>query len=109
MPTPSSKSTRAERLAQPLAREVAEQVAADHGVCIRPVSLRRKNTATGATEVIDAPCGSALESRCPACARHKRSLRRTRCEEGRRLFPDRLDGVAGAMDAARVRALATAA
>ncbi|MFD3685742.1 replication initiator [Nocardiopsis sp. NPDC058631] len=82
MPTPTGKSTRAERLAQPLAREVAEQVAADHGVCIRPVSLRRTNLATGATEVIDVPCGSTLESRCPACAKRKRSLRRTQCEEG---------------------------
>ncbi|MDT0331029.1 replication initiator [Nocardiopsis lambiniae] len=82
MPTPTGKSTRAERLAQPLAREVAEQVAADHGVCIRPVSLRRTNIATGATEVIDVPCGSTLESRCPACAKRKRSLRRSQCEEG---------------------------
>ncbi|MES0832243.1 replication initiator [Nocardiopsis tropica] len=109
MPTPTGKSTRAERLAQPLAREVAEQVAADHGVRIRPVSLRRTNIATGATEVIDAPCGSTLESRCPTCARHQRSLRRTWYEEGRHLFPDRLDEVADAMDAARVKALATAA
>ncbi|WP_150255115.1 replication initiator [Nocardiopsis deserti] len=82
MPTPTGKSTRAERLAQPLAREVAEQVAADHGVCIRPVSLRRTDIATGATEVIDVPCGSTLESRCPACAKRKRSLRRSQCEEG---------------------------
>ncbi|MGW5876884.1 replication initiator [Nocardiopsis terrae] len=82
MPTPTGKSTRAERLAQPLAREVAEQVAADHGVCIRPVSLRRTNIATGTTEVIDVPCGSTLESRCPACAKRKRSLRRSQCEEG---------------------------
>ncbi|WP_160050665.1 replication initiator [Nocardiopsis sp. FR4] len=82
MPTPTGKTTRAERLAQPLAREVAEQVAADHGVCIRPVSLRRTGIATGQTEVIDVPCGSTLESRCPACARRKRSLRRTQCEEG---------------------------
>ncbi|WP_330359721.1 MULTISPECIES: replication initiator [Nocardiopsis] len=82
MPTPAGKSTRAERLAQPLAREVAEQAAADHGVCIRPVSLRRTDTATGATEVIDVPCGSKLESRCPACAKRERSLRRTQREEG---------------------------
>ncbi|MFB8765967.1 replication initiator [Nocardiopsis alba] len=82
MPTPTGKTTRAERLAQPLAREVAEQVAADHGLCIRPVSLRRMNIATGATEVIDVPCGSTLESRCPACAKRKRSLRRSQCEEG---------------------------
>ncbi|WP_160051140.1 replication initiator [Nocardiopsis sp. FR26] len=82
MPTHTGKSTRAERLAQPLAREVAEQVAADHGVCIRPVSLRRTNIATGQIEIIDVPCGSTLESRCPACAKRKRSLRRTQCEEG---------------------------
>ncbi|MEU3229634.1 replication initiator [Nocardiopsis alba] len=82
MPTPTGKSTRAERLAQPLAREVAEQVAADHGVCIRPVSLRRTDIGTGRTEVIDVPCGSTLESRCPACAKRKRSLRRSQCEEG---------------------------
>lgn len=75
MPTPTGKSTRAERLAQPLAREVDEQVAADHGVCIRPVSLRRTDITTGTTEMNDVPCGSALESRCPACAKRKRSLR----------------------------------
>src|SRR5690606_23267059 len=74
MPTPTGKTTRGERLAQPLARVVAEQVAADHGVCIRPVALRRSDTTTGASEVIDVPCGSTLESRCPACARRKRSL-----------------------------------
>ncbi|AFR10243.1 hypothetical protein B005_2296 [Nocardiopsis alba ATCC BAA-2165] len=66
MPTPTGKSTRAERLAQPLAREVAEQVAADHGVCIRPVSLRRTDIGTGRTEVIDVPCGATIEARCPA-------------------------------------------
>ncbi|OLT29472.1 replication initiation protein [Nocardiopsis sp. CNR-923] len=82
MPNPTGKSTRAERLAQPLAREVAEQVAADHGVCIRPVSLRRTDIGTGETEIVDVPCGSTLESRCPACAKRKRSLRRTQCEEG---------------------------
>ncbi|GAA3738348.1 hypothetical protein HDA32_005318 [Spinactinospora alkalitolerans] len=82
MPTPTGKTTRAERLAQPLAREVAEQIAADKGVCIQPVSLRRTDLATGATEIVDVPCGSTLESRCTACARRKRSIRRTQCEEG---------------------------
>ncbi|PSK88731.1 hypothetical protein CLV63_12917 [Murinocardiopsis flavida] len=82
MPTPTGKSTRAERLAQPLAREVAETIAADKGVCIRPVSLRRTDLGTGRTEIIDVPCGSTLESRCPACAKRKRSIRRTQCEEG---------------------------
>ncbi|MFW5415472.1 replication initiation protein [Nocardiopsis sp. CNT-189] len=82
MPTVTGKTTRAERLAQPLAREVAEQIAADKGVCIRPVSLRRTDIATGRTEIIDVPCGATLESRCPACAKRKRSIRRTQCEEG---------------------------
>ncbi|MBB6000333.1 hypothetical protein HNR25_004084 [Streptomonospora salina] len=82
MPTPTGKSTRAERQAQPLAREVAEQIAADKGVCIRPVSLRRTDITTGRTEIVDVPCNSTLESRCPACAKRKRSIRRTQCEEG---------------------------
>ncbi|MUL43086.1 replication initiation protein [Streptomonospora sp. PA3] len=82
MPTPTGKSTRAERQAQPLAREVAEQIAAGKGVCIRPVSLRRTDIATGQTEIVDVPCNSTLESRCPACAKRKRSIRRTQCEEG---------------------------
>jgi len=82
VPTVTGKTTRAERLAQPLAREVAEQIAADKGVCIRPVSLRRTDIATGETEIIDVPCGTTLESRCPACAKRKRSIRRTQCEEG---------------------------
>ncbi len=82
MPTPTGKTTRAERQAQPLARDVAEQVATDKGVCIRPVSLRRTDTTTGATEIVDVPCGATLESRCPACAKRKRSIRRSQCEEG---------------------------
>lgn len=82
MPTPTGKSTRAERQAQPLARDVAEQVAADKGVCIRPVSLRRTDVTTGASEIVDVPCGSTLESRCPACAKRKRSIRQSQCEQG---------------------------
>ncbi|TDQ53012.1 replication initiator [Actinorugispora endophytica] len=82
MPTPTGKTTRAERLAQPLAREVAEQIATDKGVCIRPVSLRRTDLDSGRTEIVDVPCGSTLESKCPACAKRKRSLRRSQCEEG---------------------------
>lgn len=82
MPTPTGKSTRAERMAQPLAREVAEQIATDKGVCIRPVSLRRTDLDSGKSEIVDVPCGSTLESRCPACAKRKRSLRRSQCEEG---------------------------
>ncbi|TQN28326.1 hypothetical protein FHX37_3660 [Haloactinospora alba] len=82
MPTPTGKTTRAERQAQPLAKDVAEQVATDNGVCIRPVSLRRTNLDTGASEIVDVPCGSTLDSQCPACAARKRSLRRSQCEEG---------------------------
>ncbi|MDA0568065.1 helitron helicase-like domain-containing protein [Streptomonospora sp. S1-112] len=88
MPTPTGKTTRAERLAQPLAREVAETIAAEKGVCIRPVALRRTDITTGRTEIIDVPCGATLESRCPACARRKRSIRRTQCEEGWHLDHD---------------------
>jgi hypothetical protein len=34
-------------MAQPLAQEVAEQIAADNGVRIHPVALRRTDLATG--------------------------------------------------------------
>ncbi|GLX05449.1 replication initiator [Microbispora sp. NBRC 16548] len=58
------------RMAQPLARDVVEEIAKQYGVCIRPVPLRRQDILTGQVEVIDVPCGATLESKCPPCARH---------------------------------------
>lgn len=55
MPTPTGKSTRAERMAQPLAREVAETIAAEEGVCTHPVSLRRTDLSSGQNETVNVP------------------------------------------------------
>ncbi|WP_325052940.1 replication initiator [Actinomadura sp. WAC 06369] len=66
----------------PLARGVLEQVAIDHGVCIRPVPMRRVDLHTGTSEVINVPCGHTLASVCPPCAERKRKLRAVQCRQG---------------------------
>ncbi|MGW0202087.1 replication initiator [Nonomuraea sp. NPDC003201] len=73
---------RALRMAQPLARDVMEEVAKQYGVCIRPIALKRLDTYTGQTEIIDVPCGATLDSTCPPCAKRNRQLRMAQCREG---------------------------
>ncbi|MEQ4721661.1 replication initiator [Nonomuraea sp. B19D2] len=73
---------RAVRQAMPLAREVAEEVAKQYGVCIRPVPLKRLDTHTGTWEIIDVPCGATLDATCPPCAKRNRQLRMAQCREG---------------------------
>jgi len=73
---------RSVRQAMPLAREVVEHIAIDYGVCIRPVPMRRIDTHTGASEIIDVPCGATLETVCPPCAKRNRQLRMAQCREG---------------------------
>ncbi|MGW9210643.1 replication initiator [Embleya sp. NPDC055664] len=75
-------STRAERARMPLAREVVRAVAQEHGVCVRPIALRRTDVVTGETTVVDVPCGATLASVCPSCAERKRRLRMAQCREG---------------------------
>ena len=81
-PTVSTcRTTRAQRMAMPLAREVVRDLAVEHGACIRPVQLRRTNLDTGETDLL-VPCGHTLASVCPACAERARSLRTAQCREG---------------------------
>ena len=49
----------------PLAREVAHDLAVEHGACIRPVQLRRTNVETGDVDQVLVPCGHTLASRLP--------------------------------------------
>jgi hypothetical protein len=65
-----------------MARDVLEEVAKLHGVCIRPIPLKRLDTATGKSEIIDVPCGATLDSKCPPCAKRNRQLRMAQCREG---------------------------
>ena len=66
----------------PLARAVLEAVAIEHGVCIRPVPMRRTDLHTGVSEVVYVPCNHTLASACPPCAERKRSLRASQCNQG---------------------------
>jgi len=66
----------------PLARQVVKAVAVEHGVCVRPVPMRRVNLATGEAERFDVPCGHTLASVCPSCAERKRKLRAVQCAQG---------------------------
>ena len=78
-PRPGS---RAARMLMPRSVDVVKDLAADYGVCIRPVSLRRTDLDTGVTEVIDLPCGATQEAKCPACAARARKLRQQQIREG---------------------------
>ena len=74
--------SRAARLALPRAVDALKDLAAEHGVCIRPVALRRTDLTTGQTELIDLPCGATLEAKCPPCAKRARRLRQVQIREG---------------------------
>jgi hypothetical protein len=75
-------TTRAQRMAMPLARNVIRDLAVEHGACIRPIQLRRRNLDTGEIDQILVPCGHTLASVCPACAERNKSLRAGQCREG---------------------------
>ena len=75
-------STRADRMAMPLARDSIRKIAEASGGCMRPVQLRRTDTVTGQSETIMIPCGATLASICPPCAERAKSLRVSQCREG---------------------------
>ncbi|MDL4819295.1 replication initiator [Actinomadura opuntiae] len=82
--TPAAESTSEPvvKTLAPLARGVLEAVAVEHGVCVRPVPMRRVDLHTGAAEVVYVPCGHTLASVCPSCAERKRKLRAVQCRQG---------------------------
>ena len=57
-------------------------VAAEHGVCVRPVLRKVHDRATGEVHKLVIPCGSTREYLCPPCATKARRLRMQQCEEG---------------------------
>ncbi|WP_424537196.1 replication initiator [Sphaerisporangium viridialbum] len=64
------------------ARDVAELVATENGVCVRTLAMRVTDTVTGRTETVEMPCGATLESKCVPCARRNRQVRMAQCREG---------------------------
>lgn len=66
----------------PVAKHLVEAAAISYGVCVHPVPVRRIDQETGATDIVDVPCGATLESKCPPCAARARSLRIAQCRAG---------------------------
>ena len=79
VPRPGS---RADRMAQPLAADVLRVLAEKAGVCVKPLAIRRIDTATGVTSILDVPCGARLASKCKPCAERNRRLRQQQIREG---------------------------
>ena len=74
--------TRAQRAALPLTADVAQALAEQHGVCIRPLAMRRIDTTTGRVDIVPVPCGSTRDDQCRPCAEKARRLRMVQCREG---------------------------
>src|SRR3954469_12537768 len=77
-----TRNSRAERARMPVALHVAEDVAIQHGVCIRPITQKVTDTFAGEQTLIDVPCGATLEAKCPPCAQRARRLRMHQCRAG---------------------------
>jgi hypothetical protein len=68
--------------ASPFRNEDIREVAAQNGVCVRPVLRRVTDQQTGEVHKLVIPCGSTREYRCPPCAKKAQRLRMQQCEEG---------------------------
>ncbi|GAA1189902.1 replication initiator [Pseudonocardia alaniniphila] len=74
--------TRAQKALLALTGDVAKQLAEDHGVCVRPLAMRRIDLTTGRVEVVPVPCGARREDLCRPCAEKNRRLRMAQCRQG---------------------------
>jgi replication initiator protein RepSA len=81
-PVEVARMTRAQRTALPVSADVAQALAEQHGVCIRPLAMRRIDTTTGRIDIVPVPCGSTRADHCPSCADKARRLRMAQCREG---------------------------
>jgi hypothetical protein len=80
--TAPTRDTAAQRRSRPSLREIAVATAEQQGMCIRPMVMKRLDTATRQQEYVPVPCGNTRESECPACAARARALRIQQCREG---------------------------
>jgi hypothetical protein len=78
----AAQMTRAQRAVLPLSADVAHALAEQHGVCTRPLAMRRINTTTGRVDIVPVPCGSTRENQCRPCAEKARRLRMAQCRQG---------------------------
>jgi hypothetical protein len=78
----AARMTRVQRAALPLSADVTQALAEQHGVCIRPLAMRRIDTTTGRIDIVPVLCGSTREDQCAPCAEKARRLRMAQCREG---------------------------
>src|SRR3954470_11251429 len=78
-------------LGRALTAEAVGELAAEVGVCVRPVLRRVTDRQTGAVEQVTLPCGSTRESVCGPCAAKARRLRMQQCADGWHLEEDPLE------------------
>ncbi len=78
----ATRMTRAQQAALPLTADVAQALAEQHGVCTRPLAMRRIHTTTGRVDIVPVPCGSTREDQCRPCADKARRLRMVQCHQG---------------------------
>jgi hypothetical protein len=78
----TARMTRAQQAALPVSADVAQALAEQHGVCIRPLAMRRIDTTTGRIDIVPVACGSTRADQCPPCSEKARRLRMTQCREG---------------------------
>lgn len=62
--------------------ELAKATAIEHGVCIRPLAVRRTDNHTGHTQAIGIRCGTTRAESCPSCAERNRAVRMDQSREG---------------------------
>jgi hypothetical protein len=75
--------SRVDRMARPLVRDVLREIAERHGVCTRPLVVRRIERDTGRiVGFVEVPCGARLASKCKPCAERNRRLRQRQIREG---------------------------
>jgi hypothetical protein len=81
-PIDQDQLTRAQKALLAVTGDVARQLAEDHGVCVRPLAMRRIDMSSGRVDVLPVPCGSTREDVCRPCADKARRLRMVQCREG---------------------------
>ena len=62
--------------------ELAKASAIEHGVCVRPIAVRRTDTHTNQTTTVGIRCGTTRADVCPPCAEENRRTRIQQAKEG---------------------------
>jgi hypothetical protein len=81
-PVDHDQLTRAQRALLALTGDVAQRLAEEHGVCVRPLAMRRIDLTTGRVDVVPVPCGARRDDICVPCAEKNRRLRMAQCRQG---------------------------